>query len=256
MLEKSSKKMLFDAHFHYSELKNYDFPENWKGCTCAHSIEEWNNQENASGSIKNNLTLAFGLHPQSASFIDITKNIDFLEDLLRENKIQAIGETGFDFYTEEFCEYKEKQEKMFNLQLELAILYKKPVVIHCRKANDKLFEYSKTLKQLPAVLFHSFMGSVVEANSLLNKGINGYFSFGKQMMNNNKKVIQCCSQLKLENLLLETDAPFQTLKGEAFTKINDIENIYDAFYKLRKEDSEAIDRQFSQNYNNLFYQKQ
>lgn len=256
MLEKSSKKMLFDAHFHYSELKNHDFPENWKGCSCAHSVQEWNIQINISENKKNNVTLAFGLHPQSASFIDIQKNLDFLEDLLRNNKIQAIGETGFDFFTSNFCAYKDKQEIMFNSQLDLALFYKKPVVIHCRKANEKLFENSKRLKQLPAVLFHSFMGSVVEANSLLNKGINGYFSFGKQIMNNNKKVIQCCSQLNLENLLLETDAPFQTLKGDAFTNLNDIEKIYEAFYSLRTEDKNFIDYKLKQNYNNLFYEKQ
>ena len=96
-------------------------------------------------------------------------------------------------------------------------------------------KYSKELKKLPAVLFHSFMGSLIEAESLLKRGINGYFSFGKQIFNNNKKVIQLVSELPLEKLLLETDAPFQTLKGEKFTDTKEIEKIYTKVFELRKE---------------------
>ncbi|MBO6101416.1 MAG: TatD family hydrolase, partial [Spirochaetaceae bacterium] len=86
-------------------------------------------------------------------------------------------------------------EEMFKIKLELALKYDLPLVIHCRKANEKLFEYSKQLKKIRAVLFHSFMGTPIEANSLLNRGINGFFSFGKQVMNNNKKLIACVRYL-------------------------------------------------------------
>ena len=141
---------------------------------------------------------------------------------------------------------------MFNLQLNLALKYNRPLVIHCRKANEKLFEYSKQLKKLPGVLFHSFMGMPNEAKSLLSRGINGYFSFGKQMMNNNKKVIACVKELPLNVIMAETDAPFQYLKNERFTHPNEIKKIYDAISEIRGEELPKIQETLAQNFMNLF----
>ena len=184
--------------------------------------------------------LSYGLHPQSAGWIDIKQCADFLENLLQQNKLNAIGEAGFDYFTQEFRDHSAIQEEMFNLQLLLALQYNKPMIIHARKANNKLFEYSKQFKKLPAVLFHSFMGPAREAQSLIAHGINAYFSFGKQLMNNNKKVLDCAQNLPLQNLLLETDAPFQFLKGEKCTQPQDIKKIYEAFIALRPESRATI----------------
>ena len=79
------------------------------------------------------------------------------------------------------------------------------------------------------------MGTPVEALSLKRRGINAYFSFGKQLMNNNKKVIACMSELPLEMLLCETDAPFQFLKNQQRTYVSEIKTIYQAAYALRKD---------------------
>ena len=252
MLEKSLKKDEFDAHFHYSLAKNGSL-ETVKGCTCAHSVEEWEKQCKLA---KNNsdIKLAFGIHPESVDENEkfIGQLETYLEELAAEGKLDAIGEMGFDFFTDEFKSYAKKQEEVFNFELEIAAKYNLPVVIHCRKANEKLFEYSKNLKNLPAVLFHSFMGSSIEAQSLLNRGINGFFSFGKQVLNNNKKVIECVTTLPLNCLLCETDAPFQTLKGEEKTELSEIHRVYEAFLKLRKENEDTFYYQLSQNFKNLF----
>lgn len=145
---------------------------------------------------------------------------------------------------------------MFNLQLDLALQYNMPMVIHARKANHKLFEYSRQFKKLPAVLFHSFMGPAREAQSLIDHGINAYFSFGKQLMNNNKKVLDCAKNLPLCVLLAETDAPFQYLKGEKFTPPSDIIKVYKTFEEIRPQDSSLIEQTFKENFNNLFFPKQ
>jgi TatD DNase family protein len=143
---------------------------------------------------------------------------------------------------------------MFNIQLQLALQYNKPMVIHARKANEKLFEYSKQLKKLPAVLFHSFMGMPNEAKSLLARGINGYFSFGKQVINNNKKVIACVRELPAENLLTETDAPWQFLKGQKYTHPAEIKDVFNAFCELRNQNPEELQAIFQSNFLNLFLQ--
>lgn len=231
MLEKNEKKLIFDAHFHYSECKKLeicDFPDGWSGISCAHSKEEWEIQKNAPTSVLR----AFGIHPQSCGFINIDENILFLENLLKNNEIVAIGEAGFDYFTDEFKQNKDLQEKAWNAQLEFAIKYKLPLIVHCRKANEKLFEYSNQLKKVPEVLFHSFMGSSVEAKSLLSRGINGYFSFGKQIFNGNKKVLDCVKNLPPEKVLAETDAPFQFLKGEKYTTPMEILKIIDEMKRI------------------------
>lgn len=235
MLEKNEKNMYFDAHLHFSltEInKNIINSENWTGCSCAHSLEEWDNQKS-----EKNIVKALGIHPQFVNESNIQKidNLYKLQtSLIKTGELDCIGEIGFDFFTEDFKSNKELQIIWFEKELELAMENKLPVVIHCRKGNELLYKYSSQLKQLPGVIFHSFMGSEVEALSLINRNINCCFSFGKQIMNNNKKVIQCVSKLPLENLLLETDAPYQFLKGEKCTYGEEITKIYEEACKLRQ----------------------
>ena len=268
MLEKNENIFYFDAHFHLADCVAFDLPSNLAACSCSHSIEEWDlvmrfrnkfgmtaadacHAELVSASHAT-IVHSYGLHPQSAGYINIKENADFLEQLLQQKQLNAIGEAGFDYFTPEFRDQADKQEEMFNIQLQLALQYNMPMVIHARKANNKLFEYSRQFKKLPAVLFHSFMGPAREAQSLIDHGINAYFSFGKQIMNNNKKVLDCATHLPLKNLLLETDAPFQYLKGESFTSPQDITKIYDAFIELRKETRENIFEQLRENFWGLY----
>ena len=245
MLEKYSKimqknddfspKILFDAHFHYAvckengiELPVFEDGTLWQGISCAHSKQEFEIQMAAPSCV----IQAYGMHPQNAQNENIKESAAFLENNLSKKLISFIGEAGFDYFTPEFRKAADLQEEIFNIQLDLALKYNIPLVIHCRKANHKLFEYSKKLKKLPEVLFHSFMGPPVEARSLLEHGINGYFSFGKQVMNGNKKVIACVKELPEERILAETDAPFQYLKGEMYTKLEDILVINNEIQKL------------------------
>ena len=238
MLEKNTKKdkNFFDAHFHYAvckelgiELPVFENGQEWSGISCAHSKREFEIQSLA----RKNVIQAYGMHPQNAANENIKDSTDFLESLLDAGKITFIGEAGFDYFTQEFRDAEKQQEEIWNIQLELALKYNLPLVVHCRKANHKLFEYTKQLKRLPEVLFHSFMGSPVEAESLLKRGINGYFSFGKQLMNNNKKAIACVRELPELRVLAETDGPFQNLKGEEYTELQDIEKVYSAILKIR-----------------------
>ena len=242
--------MIFDAHFHYAVCSERKLPffdcNGYCALSCAHSSAEWEIQQSA----PENILQAYGIHPQRCvgiSDCDIDDECDFLERILRQNKLSAIGEAGFDYFTAEYKACAGIQEKIFCLQLDLAVKYKVPLVIHCRKANHKLFEYSRGLKSCPAVLFHSFMGTASEAESLLRRGINGFFSFGKQMMNNNKKVIDCVKELPVDSLLLETDAPFQTLRGEKNTLPSEIAIIYNEAAALRNVPFEQLCLAMEQN---------
>lgn len=221
-----------DSHLHLVQCaKNEDVSSSpfkeYHCATCCHSIEEWN--ELLKIKCDYEAKKCFGFHPQ----MPLGEDEGFLKSLLEENSISAVGEAGFDFFTEEFKKNEANQEKAFLIELSLSLEYKKPLVIHERKALSKIYKFSSELKKLPSVLFHSFFYGIFEAKSILEKGINAYFSFGKQILNGNKKSIECVKNLPLEKLLLETDAPFQTLKGEVFTSPNEILKVYDEALKIR-----------------------
>lgn len=230
MLEKFVKKLNFDAHFHYADCMNLgicDFPEDFVGISSAHCEKEWEIQKKSPDFI----IKSYGLHPQNVQNYNLS-SINFLEKLVAEKQISFIGECGFDLFCDEYKRFEIKQEEIFTIQIEIAIKNNLPVVIHCRKANHKLFKYKKQLSKLPEVLFHSFMGPSAEAFSLLNSNINGYFSFGKQIFNGNKKVLDCIKKLPPQRIFCETDAPFQYLKGEKFTSPADITKIQKRILEL------------------------
>ena len=199
---------------------------------------------------------SFGIHPQavSSAFMEssFSRDLAFLESLLREQKIVAIGECGFDFFTVEYKATATNQKIAFESQLSLAQEFQIPLVLHLRKAIEKIFSYSKELKKVPAVIFHSFPGTLREASSLMNHGINAFFSFGKPILNGKKSAIDCVKNLPLENLLFETDAPYQTLKGESETLPCEIERVYHAAASLRSISEEELSAHIEANFRAAF----
>ena len=101
----------------------------------------------------------------------------------------------------------------------------------------------KTSRMIPIVrpisshtrLTGSFFWSDFEALSILNKIESSFFSFGKSLLKLNKKSLSCVKNLPLSAILLETDAPFQTLKNEVYTKEDAIFEVYKSAYKIKKD---------------------
>ncbi|MBQ1869689.1 MAG: TatD family hydrolase, partial [Treponema sp.] len=116
-----------DAHFHLVQSGTFESissfaeafsPLGFRGCTCAHSEGEFLRQEELCLEFGEalSLKLAFGLHPQNPDL----SLAPFLEKLLREKRIDAIGETGFDFFTSEFRSDRLRQDEAWHLSLELS----------------------------------------------------------------------------------------------------------------------------------------
>lgn len=241
---------MIDAHLHlvyahdeddtrfFSEVKTY------RALSCAHEKSEFAEQEKLSARYNQfpnvKIFQSFGMHPQ----LPLLENADFLEAILREKKITAIGETGFDLFTKQFKETLDVQMQAWRISLSLAKQFSLPIIVHARKANEKIFSFSRELSKLPAVIFHSFMGSSAEAESLLKKNINAFFSFGNPLFFGDKSAIACVKELPLETLLLETDAPYQTLRGENKTKISAIKNVYEKAFALRNEKNKITRENF------------
>ncbi|MCL2802148.1 MAG: TatD family hydrolase [Treponema sp.] len=200
--------------------------------------------------------LPAGTETQSTQRL-IKENIETLIKLAREKRIAAIGECGFDLFNE-FKATETEQEEIFAVHLETAIKHDLPVVLHVRRALHKIFAVSKTLKKCKAVAFHSWNGTYEEALSLLNNGINAYFSFGNIIMLNHKKAIKSCALLPLERILTETDAPYQMRREEKFSRWTDLPLILETAAALRtqagnKTDVKELESKIEINFRKVFY---
>ena len=242
------KHCFSDAHIHISDIKNWQPVNNSPVCSCAHSVKEYEILQKLKNIYPECIEIAYGIHPQNP---DINQ-MEFLNNLVVQNKINVIGEAGFDLYTAEFAGHLQEQEAVWNFQLDLAVKYNKILVVHCRKALDKIYTYTKQLSKLPAVVFHSFPGSPAEATGFIKRGVNAYFSLGKQLLNGNKRALSCAGQLPVERILLETDAPYQTLKGQEFTPAQDIIQVYEEFSKIKNMSLEAVCENVEKNFLKVF----
>jgi TatD DNase family protein len=108
-------------------------------------------------------------------------------------------------------------------------------VLHVRKAMHKVFAHKQALKKLPALIFHAYSGTLGEGEALLRQGINGYFSFGSALVWGRKESIRACAGLPLNRVLLETDAPYQPLKGRPFSSGQDLPVILQVVSRLRSD---------------------
>jgi TatD DNase family protein len=162
-------------------------------------------------------------------------SLDALHALATENRLDAIGEAGFDLFDEKFRATEKAQDGLFAEHLEIAIAQGLPMVLHVRRAMHKVFAVSQRLKKVPAVIFHSYSGTAREGGDLLKRGVNAYFSFGTTILLNHKISRQACASLPLERLLTETDAPYQPLRGASFSAWRDLPTILGGMLALRGE---------------------
>jgi TatD DNase family protein len=159
---------------------------------------------------------AVGVHPNDGSSWE-GETISQLRELAAHPKVLAIGEIGLDFYRDHTPH--DLQKEMFQEQLGLAAELNLPVVIHTRESIDDVLsilevwckgfvDSQSMLKDHPGVL-HSFSGDLEEAGqtTALNflVGITGPVTF-----RNAKELQDLVIRLPLQDILIETDAPFLT----------------------------------------------
>lgn len=148
--------------------------------------------------------LMMGLHPTS-----VDENFEFelaqVEIQLKKRTFYAVGEIGIDLYwdTSKLIE----QKIVFKRQIQLAIKYKLPIVIHCRNSFDEIFEVLESEKSENLFgIFHCFTGTLAQAHRAISfnmkLGIGGVVTF------KNGKIDTFLNQIALEHIVLETDSPY------------------------------------------------
>jgi TatD DNase family protein len=271
--------MLTDAHCHPFDLVEHfsaaeDERRQW-GVMCAASasaMEEFIYCEKLSHTAKENaaapLLPCCAIHPQmplvksgmgnglqagsGEQRAAIDEPLGMVEALAAQGRLAAVGETGFDLYSAAFRETESIQDALFAGHIETALRYDLPVVIHVRRAVHKIFAFSNKLKKCRAVIFHSWSCTAGEGEALLRRGINVFFSFGTAIMLNHREAMRCCAVFPADRLLTETDAPFQPLRGAAFSRYADLIRIQESVAALRGSSPTEIEKTVEENFRNAF----
>lgn len=117
-----------------------------------------------------------GLHPTSVS-LDYEKELEVVaRELKSSEEYVAIGEIGMDLYWDKT--YLMEQQVVLDKQVNWALEYDLPVVIHCRDAFDYIYKVLEPYKNTPLRgIFHSFTGTAEEAARVF--GVSG-FSYRSQ----------------------------------------------------------------------------
>ena len=158
-----------------------------------------------------NVWCAVGVHPNYCGELmgDVTDGTDGdslhrIEAMLSNPRVVAVGECGLDYHYDRSP--KNLQRRVFMKQLELAVRFGKPVVIHCREAVDDTLAI---LADFPKVRcdFHCFTGTIEEARRITQRGYMLGFT-GPVTFKKNDSLRQACIGTPQDQLLIETDAPY------------------------------------------------
>jgi TatD DNase family protein len=119
----------------------------------------------------------------------------------------AVGEIGLDFYWDRT--FEKEQYIAFRTQIEWALEKKVPIIIHSRQSTLACVEVLKEYKQSSLTgIFHCFSGSLEEAEAIIKQGF--LLGIGGVLTYKNAGVSAVVEKLPLENIVLETDAPYLT----------------------------------------------
>ncbi|MCF0224326.1 MAG: TatD family hydrolase [Fibrobacter sp.] len=152
---------------------------------------------------------AFGIHPEYA---DTATDADLkrLTECIKHPKAVGFGEFGLDYHYVQ--DNAPKQIELFERQLDMGILAKKPLVLHLREADDDALSVlqSKDLSQTK-IHVHCFTGTrefvkkILKIDAQIFVGFTGIVTFKTA-----ENVREAAAEVPLDQLLLETDSPYMT----------------------------------------------
>ncbi len=157
----------------------------------------------------NGMHCMLGLHPGSADeWSEETRQ--GLEVAIEAAKPVAIGEIGVDRHWRQ--DNIDWQKMVFAAQLELAVGFALPAVIHMREADKDVLDVLHSTAHLPHVHFHSFDGDeALRAWALENNATIGVGGLITRV--GSESLRDWVTNLPKDRIVLETDAPWLKPRG-------------------------------------------
>lgn len=145
-----------------------------------------------------------GLHPCYVKS-DYTDELKKVENLLSQRKFVAIGECGLDFYWDKT--FIKEQYLALEQQIEWALKYNLPIILHTRNATQETIDVIKKYKgsNLKGI-FHCFGGTDEEAIQIIDLGF--FLGIGGVVTYKNAGLDVVLKEIDLDYIVLETDAPY------------------------------------------------
>ncbi|WP_432459432.1 TatD family hydrolase [Agarivorans sp. QJM3NY_25] len=197
-----------------------------------------------------NVFASCGMHPLYVQEQAFDKAL--LAQYLQQAKVVAVGETGLDYFYAK--KHKELQQTVFIEQIQLAVEYNKPLIVHTRDARDDTLRLlaEHRAEQCGGVL-HCFTESLEMALAAIEMGFyisaSGIISF-----NSAKELQKTFKQIPLERILVETDSPYLAPiphRGEenqpAYTRV-----VAECLANIKGISFEQVAEQTSHNFFELF----
>ena len=148
-----------------------------------------------------------GVHPHNAKEIN-DQTYGTLRDLCRNEKVKAYGEIGLDFFRN--LSPRDIQVERFRQQIGLARDLGLPIIVHDREAHQETLEILESEKGGDhGGIIHCFSGDYEMARKCIDMGfcisVAGSITFNKAA-----RFQEIVKRIPLDDLLVETDAPFLT----------------------------------------------
>ena len=149
------------------------------------------------------------IHPNDAARLeDLDAALRIIDELAGEPRVRAIGETGLDYFrTPESG--RSEQARSFREHIAIAKRHNKTLMIHDRDAHEDVLKILHEEGAPDQVIFHCFSGDEVMAKECVASGFVLSFA-GTVTFSNAPQLRTALLQVPLDQLLVETDAPFLT----------------------------------------------
>ena len=178
--------------------------------------------------VEGSQTFSVGLHPWYLEEINLKKELDWLESVIRHPSVLAVGECGLD----KLCHVPwDLQMRAFESQLVMAQKGKKPLIIHCVKAQQEILQllggYQGTF------VFHGFNRTLGMAEAIIDHGgcisVNAHFLTLPQGR-------EVALKANRQHMFLETD-----------DRQESIQQAYLCLAEIWQESLEVVEAQMEQN---------
>jgi TatD DNase family protein len=145
-----------------------------------------------------------GLHPCSVKE-EYREELKIVKDHFEKRSFVAVGETGLDFYWDKT--FTKEQYEAFQIQIELALQFDIPVVIHSRNSTDECIKViAENQKGNLKGVFHCFSGNEKQAKEIIDLGF--YLGIGGVVTFKNSGLDKVMLDVNMKHVVLETDAPY------------------------------------------------
>ena len=152
------------------------------------------------------LVYTLGIHPLYSNQLE-QGDLDIVDRQIAESlsdpRFVGVGEIGLDYFVEDLD--PQRQELIFNAQLDLAQKYQLPVILHVRRSQDAILKALRR-RSIPGGIAHAFNGSMQQAEQFIALGFKLGFG-GAATYERALQIRRLLKDLPLESIVTETDAP-------------------------------------------------